>query len=173
MQSTPTALDRCAEKLARLYRHLGAALTIALMALVFGNIVLREILGVSLVWANELSLVLFVWIVFVGAGLAFASGGRIRFTLLTDLVWLRGRAWVEVAISYAGFAILLGFWVMSIYMAWTFRNQRFTSMDATVMWEWGAAPVGIALALLGWVRHGVWRPGAYGNRAMTGAATSL
>ena len=144
--------------LTRVYHHAGAALVIALVSVIFGNIVLRECFGVSMVWANELALVLFVWMVFVGAGVAFAEGSRIRFTLLVDQLPVQARVWTEMLVSYLGLLLLAGFLVMSLYMTWTFRNQRFISMDATVAWEWMAPPTGTLLAVLGWLRHGMWRP---------------
>jgi TRAP-type C4-dicarboxylate transport system permease small subunit len=151
-------LERTVTALARAYRHAGAALVIALVSVIFGNIVLRECFSVPIAWANELALVLFVWMVFVGAGVAFAEGARIRFTLLVDQLPVWARVWTEILVSYLGLLLLAGFLVMGLYMTWTFRNQRFVSMDATVAFEWIAAPTGTLLAVLGWLRHGMWRP---------------
>lgn len=150
-------LDRVCTAWTRLYRRLGAALAIAVIVVLFVNIALREIFGYPLVWANELALTLFVWTVFVGAGIAFAENARIRFCLFVDLIPENRRFLAEALVSYLGLVLLIGFWTMSIYMAWTFRHQRFTTMDVSVALEWLAAPCGMALAVIGWLRHGTWR----------------
>lgn len=140
----------------RLYRALGAILVIALIALLFVNIVLRAGFGIPIVWANEVALVLFVWVVFVGAGVSFAENARIRFTLLIDMLPSLGNRLIGMLVTYLGFAVLACFWAMSLYMAWAFRHQRFTSINVSVMWEWAAPPVGIALAAAGWIWAGQW-----------------
>jgi TRAP-type C4-dicarboxylate transport system permease small subunit len=143
-------------RLTRLYRALGALCVIAMMAILLASIVMRELMGLALVWANEVPIALFVWSVFLGAGVAIAENAHIRFNIIVDKLPLAGRRTVGLIVSYVGLVLLVGFWLASIYVAWVYRGQVFTTVAASVAWEWAAVPVGMSLAIVGWLRHGKW-----------------
>ncbi len=140
----------------RLFRIAGVLLVIALIAIVLANIVFREGFGIALVWANEVAIVLFVWVAFIGAGVSFAENARIRFTFLTDKLPPRANAAFEILVSYVGLVLLGGFVATSLYVSYVHRHQTFTTMPVTVLWEWAAVPLGTLLGLAGWIRHGKW-----------------
>jgi TRAP-type C4-dicarboxylate transport system permease small subunit len=144
------------DRLTRLYRALGAVCVIAMIAVLLAGIVMRELMGLALVWGNEVSIALFVWSVFVGAGVAIAENAHIRFNIIVERLPLAGRRGAGMLVSYVGLAVLAGFWVSSLYVAWVYRGQVFTTFSASVAWEWSAVPVGMFLAVLGWIRHGKW-----------------
>lgn len=143
-------------RICRGYRLLGGVLVLAMIGILLAGIVLREVFGSPLVWANEISLAIFLWIVFVGAGVAFAENIRIRFTLATATLpsWLRPL--VERAVTLIGIGLLVTFFVVAVKMVWVFRGQRFASVDLPVVLEWMALPVGLALAILAMVRTFIW-----------------
>lgn len=63
------------------------AASLALMALlVFGNVVLRYGFGTGVAAAEELSRLLFVWMVFLGAVAAYPAGEHMAFTSLLALL---------------------------------------------------------------------------------------
>jgi TRAP-type C4-dicarboxylate transport system permease small subunit len=138
-------------------RWLGGALIIALVAVLFVNIVSREVLVLALPWANEVAVALFVWTGFVGAGVCFADNVRIRFEFLIDVLPRGARHAVELLVHYVGLALLIGLFVTSVYVAWVYRNQTFTTMPVSVVWQLAAVPVGTLLCIAGFVRHGTWR----------------
>lgn len=142
--------------LTRLYRALGALCVIVMMAILLAGIVMRELMSLALVWANEIAIALFVWSVFLGAGVAIAENAHIRFNIIVERLPLAGRRTVGLLVSYGGLALLVGFWVTSIYVTWVYRGQVFTTVNASVAWEWAAVPVGMFLAMFGWIRHGKW-----------------
>ena len=142
--------------LTRLYRALGATCVIAMMAVLLAGIIMRELMGLALVWANEIAIALFVWSVFLGAGVAIAENAHIRFNIIVERLPLAGRRGVGLLVSYGGLALLIGFWITSMYVTWVYRGQVFTTIAASVVWEWAAVPVGMFLAILGWIRHGKW-----------------
>jgi TRAP-type C4-dicarboxylate transport system permease small subunit len=77
------------------------ALCLAVMAAaVFINVVLRYGFGGGIAASEELSRLLFVWMVFIGAAAAYPAGEHMAFTSL--LVALRGRPLVM-----RGFAVLI------------------------------------------------------------------
>lgn len=142
--------------LTRLYRALGALCVIAMMAILLAAIVMRELMAAALVWGNEIGIALFVWSVFLGAGVAIAENAHIRFNIIVERLPLAGRRAVGLLVSYGGLVLLVGFWFSSLYVTWVYRGQVFTTVNASVAWEWAAVPVGLLLAVLGWIRHGKW-----------------
>lgn len=138
------------------YRAVGALCVIAMIAILLASITLREIFGLSLVWANEVSITLFVWSVFIGAGVAFADNAHIRFNIMVDHAPLVGRRTIGLLVSYVGLVLLVGFWVTSVDIMYMYRDQRFTTIVLSAAWEWSAVPTGMFLAILGWIRHGKW-----------------
>lgn len=156
------------ERVCRGYRVLGGILVLAMIGVLLAGIVLREVLGSPLVWANEISLALFLWIVFVGAGVAFAEHARIRFTLATSLLPPRLRAVVDRLVTVIGIGLLITFFCVAVKMAWVFRGQRFASVDLPVVLEWAALPVGLALAIWALLRNLIW-PQPDANEPSAGA----
>ena len=140
----------------RLYRVMGALFVIALILTVLGGITLREIFGVPLVWANEVGITLFVWTVFIGAGISLAENAHIRFTIVVDRLPLTLRRAVGLLVTYTGLVLLVGLWLTSVYLAYLYRDQRFTTIAVSAVWDWAALPAGLFLAILGWVRYGKW-----------------
>ena len=147
---------RAYEILTRTYRAVGALCVIAMMAILLAAIVMREVLGLALVWANEIAIALFVWSVFVGAGVAIAENAHIRFNIVVERLPLAGRRTIGLLVSYGGLVLLVGFWITSLYVTWVYRDQRFATLEASVAWQWSAVPIGMLLAVLGWLRYGKW-----------------
>jgi len=144
------------DRLTRFYRALGALCVITMIAVLLAAIVMREVMALALVWSNEVSITLFVWSVFLGAGVAIAENAHIRFNMMVERLPLAGRRSVGLFVSYVGLALLVGFWLISIYVTWVYRGQVFTTIATSVAWEWAAVPVGMLLAILGWLRYGKW-----------------
>jgi len=136
--------------------RVGALLVLALIGLMLANIVLRECLSVPLVWANEVSLILFVWAVFIGGGVAFAQGARIRFTIVVDKLGKRGRIGIELLLSYVGLGLLAILFGTGCYVAYLNADQQLTSLPASAAWQWAALPAGSLLAMLGWITQCPW-----------------
>jgi TRAP-type C4-dicarboxylate transport system permease small subunit len=138
------------------YRMAGALCVVAMIVILFAAIVLRELFGTAVVWANEVGIALFVWSVFIGAGVAFAENAHIRFGILVERLPQSPRRAIGLLVSYGGLVLLAGFWATSVYVAWVYRDQRFTTLTASAAWQWSAVPVGTFLSILGWLRHGKW-----------------
>jgi TRAP-type transport system small permease protein len=109
--------------MAKLLRHaIEALMAISLVGMVisvFGNVVLRYFWGTGWVVSEELSRLLFVWLVSLAATLTFGEGQHLGFDLLTEHV--RGRRvavllrWLSRAlIAVALFFLIQGAWVLAV-----------------------------------------------------------
>lgn len=72
-------------KLARLVQDIAlwSAMLFLLLAVLWG-VLTRYVTESPAVWTTELSGILFTWVVFIGAAVAFREGQHIRVTLLVD-----------------------------------------------------------------------------------------
>lgn len=113
--------------------HIGMGLCLAIMALaVFVNVVLRYGFGSGIAASEELSRLLFVWMVFIGATAAYPKGEHMAFTNVVALLrrwpWaLMGAtvlirllvilacglvahgAWAQVAVGLDSHSVVLGY----------------------------------------------------------------
>lgn len=145
--------------LTEVFKLIGAAFAIALVAVLLANIISRELFVHSMAWANEAAIALFVWMTFIGVGVCIAEQSRIRFTMIADALPARANGVLQTLVTYVGAVLLVGFFLTSIYATWLYRNQVFATMPFSVSWQWAAIPTGMALAVIGWVRGGTWWPG--------------
>lgn len=130
---------------------LGALIVIILMQ-VFSRYVLHDALG----WAEELSIFLFVWLVFLGAAAASLDRTHITVTVLIDRLWPRART-VVVALAELLQAAFLGAasW-FGFAMAWMMLDARSPALSLPVGLQYAALPVSFLIAL-GWLAWGAFR----------------
>ena len=102
-------------------RGLIVGMMAAMVALVFANVVSRYVFNYSIIWAEELSQYLMVWITFLGAGLAMREGRHVSVQMLQDALpprLVRG-ARISVEFIILGFlAALVVLGVMFVRFAW-------------------------------------------------------
>lgn len=90
-----------------------ATALIAMVAMVCGDFLGREILGRGIVWAKEVASFLMIWVGFIGASVAAAGGRHLRIEAL-DRLLPRGtarnlyRATHLIAAAVSGFLAYLG-----------------------------------------------------------------
>lgn len=75
-----------------------AALLLAMIAVTGLQVVLRFGFNKPLPWPEEMARLLFTWMAYLGAALAYRRGSHIRLTILLDRLGPRMRAWAEAAI---------------------------------------------------------------------------
>jgi len=132
-----------------------SGVALALVVVIIAGIVSRQVFH-PLIWSNEVAITLFVWLIFLGAGVAAAENAHIRVMLVADAVPESLRRVLLLAVSYVGAAILIAVLLDSIKVTYGFRGDRFTTLDISAAWSWSAIPAGTAMMLAGWIRHGCW-----------------
>lgn len=100
------------------------ALCLAVMALaVFVNVVLRYGFGSGVAASEELSRLLFVWMVFIGATAAYPAGEHMAFTSLVGLLQTRPRAFAAMT-ALIRLLVILG----CVLLAWGAWQQVLVGM---------------------------------------------
>ena len=131
----------------KLNRWFVIALMAAMAVLVFVNVVSRYAFNYSIIWVEELTRYMMVWVGFVGSGLVLRYGAHIAVDVFQDLLPTRAaqalRAVVVVVLAVA-FAAMAWLGLQYVRFAW---DQETPVLN----WNFGlvylAIPIGSALML--------------------------
>ena len=128
----------------RAVQAVAAALVAAIVALVFAQVAVRYVLGGSLVWSEELTRVLFVWMVLLAA----ATAAPMRIEAGVQAVPARLRGWLAVLSETVVIGLTLVLTWGAFGMADLTAFDRFTALDLSVSWIYWALVVSGGLWLL-------------------------
>ena len=122
-------------------RLLLAVLLGGLSLLMFVQVVMRYVFNSSIVWSEEVPRIMLIWLVFVG--LATTMKGK---HLIIDVV--RERRWIAVVSIVFKWAMLIFFVYYGTVLATKVSGQTMPITKISRSWQYAAAPVGAALALI-------------------------
>jgi TRAP-type C4-dicarboxylate transport system permease small subunit len=124
------------------------AAAVIMTAVVMTQVVLRYVFRSPLVWAEEASVFLMIWISFVGSGLAIRDGAHIAMNLLYERL---PPLWSRVVLAASCLAILafLGvlFW-QGVRLALFVGDQPSPALRIPMTWPYLIMPVGAAFMVL-------------------------
>jgi len=123
------------------------AMLAAMATMVFANVALRFLTDHSILWVEEASRYLMIWLTFVGAGLVLRYGGHIGIDALQRAL-PRHAAWIRAAI----FLLLLAFfatmlWIGTRYALLTW-GQTTPVLQIPIGAVYLAMPIGFALMIV-------------------------
>lgn len=112
-----------------------------------GNVLMRNVLGTSLVFADELNQILIILITFIGIGYAARQGRHIRMTALYDELGRLPRKLLMVTIALLTAALLLTLaWYSLQYVMHVERTNAVTpALRIPVYLSYAVAPIGLVL----------------------------
>jgi TRAP-type C4-dicarboxylate transport system permease small subunit len=119
-----------------------------LVADVFLGVYSRYVMRATFQWYDEVARLCFVWMIFLGAAVAVRRGAHFRLHLLIDKLGppARRRADLLVTVIVVAFAAVLvagGIAILPVA-----RRQVTDSLEISMVWFYGALPVGGALMIL-------------------------
>ena len=124
------------------------AMMVVMATLVFINVVCRYILNFSIIWAEEVSQYLMVWVAFLSAGLALRQGRHVAIEFLQDHLPSTARRMMRhlvalMLILFMGILIVLGF--QFARFAW---DQETPVTNIPLGIPYLAVPIGALLLLI-------------------------
>ncbi|EPX85105.1 TRAP transporter small permease [Salipiger mucosus] len=123
-------------------------LLLVFTGLVLYSVVMRYLFTAPPMWGEELPKLLFVWMIFLGAGFAYFGGLNIRMTALIDLVPRGPRRVIEIAMHLTVVAMLLGvLWYSVPIIKLTSRSVSYAT-GLSEGWKFWALPIGASLLLI-------------------------
>lgn len=128
---------------------IGLAIAFASLVL-FANVVLRYVFLSPISWAEELSIYLVIWIVFIGGSVLVRTGGHITVDLLPRALGpaLRRALHALVLVLALGFFAVLFHYGLSHTLRVMAAGQRTPIMLAPMWLTYMAVPVGAGLMFL-------------------------
>jgi TRAP-type C4-dicarboxylate transport system permease small subunit len=133
--------------LIRLNRWAVIAILAAMAVMVFANVALRFLTDHSIVWVEEVSRYLMIWLTFLGAGLVLRYGGHIGIDTLQNAVPRRA-----VAIRVTICALLLAFFVAMLWLGVRYAMVAWGQTTPVMQIPMGvvylAIPLGFALLIV-------------------------
>lgn len=129
-----------------------------MVVLVFAQVIFRYVVVRPIFWGDELSRYLFVWISFVGAGVAM--GGRLHygFDYLVGKFPPGMRRAVGISMTLLAGAFLVLCVILGIGVVQIVAAQRSPSLQVSMAWVYAALPVGSALLILHLIDQAVTPP---------------
>lgn len=132
----------------RLNRGVLIALIAAMAVLVFANVVARYLLDFSVIWVEELTRYMMVWVGFLGSGLVLRLGAHVAVDVLQDVLPAPAARALRAAIVVllgVTFAAMLWLGIRYAAFAW---DQRTAVLDWSTGAVYLAIPIGAALMLV-------------------------
>jgi TRAP-type C4-dicarboxylate transport system permease small subunit len=133
------------QRFVTLNRWLLIVLLAAMVVIVFANVVMRYLLGTSVIWSEEVARHLMIWMTFVGSGLALRTGAQLGIdTLQNALPPGAARALrIELVIGMLLLFVLLAWY--GVDYALRTRFQTSAALGISMMYVYIGMPVGCAL----------------------------
>jgi TRAP-type C4-dicarboxylate transport system permease small subunit len=131
-------------------------LMLVLVADVFLGVWSRYVLHATFQWYDEVARLCFVWMVFLGAASAVRRGAHFRLHLLIDRFGPRLRRATDLVVGLL-VVVFGGVLVTGGVAMWPVARRQVTdSLELSMLWFYGALPVGGALMILFSLPH-LWR----------------
>jgi TRAP-type C4-dicarboxylate transport system permease small subunit len=123
-------------------------LMLVLVVDVFLGVFSRYVLQATFQWYDEVARLCFVWMVFLGAASAVRRGAHFRLHLLIDRLGPRSRRVNDLVVGLL-VVVFGGVLVAGGAAMWPVaRRQVSDSLELSMLWFYGALPVGGALMIL-------------------------
>jgi TRAP-type C4-dicarboxylate transport system permease small subunit len=121
------------------------------------QVTFRYVLNDSLVWSEELSRYLFVWIALVGAGAAVRTGGHFGLDFFYRKLPAAGRTGVAMLVSFVMAVFAATLLVYGVRETTQASVQLAPSLQVRMHWAYAAIPVGATLTLWHLIAHWMTR----------------
>jgi tripartite ATP-independent transporter DctM subunit len=134
-------------------------LVLAEIVLLFTGVVSRYLLHAPLVWVDELSSILFLWLAMLGSVLAFRRAEHMRMTALVSSAGPRFRIFLEALALVAPLALLVLLMMPAYEHAADEAFITTPALEISNVWRAAALPVGFGIMILaGVIRLAKARP---------------
>jgi len=169
MGNVSVGFDRTYGAVARLIEQITAVLTGLLVVIVTANVFARYVLQIGMTWAEEVTILFFVWVVFLGAYVAYRRRAHLAITFVVDRLPAGARkAAIVLATTLIGLFLVIVVWSGFDLVERTFAFGRLTAMlGISAAWGYLAVPVSGCLILAETLRQ-VAKGDLFEDSAMAG-----
>ena len=148
-------------KLKRLLENLveGACmgLVVALAVVVFLQVFNRFVLKAPLAWSEDLAMLLFQWVAFLGAAVGVKRMRHFGIELVVKKMSAKTRHWIEILIPWIMGCVALTMVTEGYKLILFNKNRIYSSMDLSYIWTYSAIPVSGVLIIIFLIQQEVGR----------------
>ena len=132
----------------RIVERVCIALMAVLVADVFLGVWSRYVMRATFQWYDEVARLCFVWMIFLGAAVAVRRGAHFRLHLLIDRLGATARRRVDLLVTLIVIAFAAVLVAGGVAIAPLARRQVTDALEVSMLWFYGALPVGGALMIV-------------------------
>lgn len=136
----------------RALRGVVIAMVLAVVLIGAAQVFCRYVLGASLIWAEEASRMLLIWLVLIGASIEVERGTNLAVTYLVDMLKTAPRQWLDRICALLVFAFGLVLAIAGTKLAMTTMDQSLNTLPFAMGQVYLALPVGGVLISLNALR---------------------
>lgn len=131
-----------------------AGISLAILVIItFLGVLARYFLNSPFIWLQELQMMLFVWLTYIGAGAAFRTGSHIAINYLINQLPLKIRKMAEILISIVVISVLGYFMLKGIGLV---KQQLMISRTTNILnipfaFIYSALPIGSILMIINYI----------------------
>ena len=157
-----------------MYRRIGTALLhpletvlcillVAIVVLIFAQVVTRYLLHVSLSWSEELARYLLMWLAMLSAAYGFKIKAHFALVFLVNRFPEGTRRVISLAVALLVCALLCLFVLKAVEITWSVRRQTGPATGMSKAFPYSSGIVG-GLLMLHYVARNAWRDWRARNR---------
>lgn len=148
--------ERLVARINRLFELIVIGAYVALVADITAAVFFRYVLNDSLVWGEELARYLFVWLVFLGAGLGVGKNVHVGIDSFVRMLPPGPQKLMQLCVEVAVTVFLVAFIVVGVNLATASARMQTLLLNVSIAYVYLAAPVGGALMLINLLAN-AWR----------------
>jgi len=143
--------------LANLVEGVCMVLVVALAVVVFLQVFNRFVLKAPLAWSEDLAMLLFQWVAFLGAAVGVKRVRHFGIELVAKRMSAKARHWIEILIPWIMGCVGLTMVTEGYKLLLFNKNRIYSSMDLSYVWTYSAIPVSGVLIIIFLIQQEVGR----------------
>jgi TRAP-type C4-dicarboxylate transport system permease small subunit len=132
-------------------------LVVALAVIVFLQVFNRFVLKAPLAWSEDLAMLLFQWVAFLGAAVGVKRVRHFGIELVVKRMSAKTRHWIEIFIPWIMGCVALTMITEGYKLILFNKNRIYSSMDLSYIWTYSAIPVSGVLIIIFLIQQEVGR----------------
>jgi len=123
-------------------------LVVALAVVVFLQVFNRFVLKAPLAWSEDLAMLLFQWVAFLGAAVGVKRIRHFGIELVVKKMSAKMRHWIEILIPWIMGCVALTMVTEGYKLILFNKNRIYSTMDLSYIWTYSAIPVSGVLIII-------------------------
>jgi TRAP-type C4-dicarboxylate transport system permease small subunit len=133
-------------------------LVVSLAVIVFLQVFNRFILKAPLAWSEDLAMLLFQWVAFLGAAVGVKRTRHFGIELVVKRMSAETRYWIEIAFTPLVVGVVAVVMIVQGYNLLQFNyNRIYSSMDLSYIWAYLPIPISGILILIFLIQQEIQR----------------